>query len=106
MAESATADSGNRYKYGSPKGQTDLDEKFSFGRQERIVPVRSCLSLYFVLQRAQTEIANKKDRNQILLVNENCFADSSYKVKGRYRAKPYTIPFLFAVIAKYSSGCG
>jgi len=70
-----------------------LDEKFSF----------SSSSLYFVLQRTRTEIANKKDRNQIFLVNENYFAYLTYKAKGRYRANPYTSPFLFAIIAKYES---
>ena len=50
VAESAMADSGECDKYGSPKGQTDLEQKFSF----------SPSSLYFVLQRARTEIETKK----------------------------------------------
>ena len=83
MAESATADSGNRYKYGSTKGQTDLDEKFSFGFS----------SLYFVLQRAQTEIENKKDKNQILVANENCFA--ILPTKQKEGVEPNSIPSLF-----------
>ena len=63
---------------------------------------------FTLLRKSQSPNGNRKqkNRNQILLVNENRFAYSSYKVKGRYRAKPYIFLFLFSVIAKYGSPKG
>ena len=70
------------------KNRGDLMEKFSFGRT----------SLYFVLQSAQTEIANQN------IIKFHCFweycAERNRTVKRRYEAKAH-ISFWFAVIRKY-----